>query len=385
MPEAPTRNAHQRRMTAGTSIALALTAPAWAGTTVVDIPMDLAIVKPVIELRLNGRGPYRLIMDSGAGASLILDADLADELALKANGTQRLGDPANPEAIEAGIISLKSVEVGDLRLENVSALTWDRKLYTGPDRPRGVLGLGLFGERMVTFDFPHQRFRVAEGSLPAPDGATVLSARWMHIPSIEIEVGGQKFEAHLDTGSMGFISVPDSAKETLPLTSPPVEVGRARSVNSDFAVSEAPLKGTAKIGSITIEDPPIRFMPFPQANIGSELLRSVAVTFDRSNGRVRLEPEGPIAPPVKKARLGLKMRALGGDTLPVDGVEPGSIAEKAGILVGDSIVRINGKPVGELGPGDISAAFRSPSFTLTVVRDGHEIEIPVSRPDAAPS
>jgi predicted aspartyl protease len=371
-------------MSAGTSIAFALTAPAWAATTVVDIPMDLAVVNPVIEVSLNGRGPYRLIMDSGAGAPLILDADLAGELALKTDGTQKLGDPSNPHAIEAGIITLKTVEVGALRLEDVSALTWDQKLYTGPDRPRGVVGLGLFGNRIVTFDFPKQRFRVAEGSLPPPDGATILPARWEHIPSIEIEVGGRKFDAHIDTGSMGYISVPDSAKEQLPLESSPVEVGRARSVASEFVVTEAPLKGTARIGSLTIENPPIRFMAFPKANIGSELLRSLAVTFDRSNGRVRLDAEGPIAPP-KKVRLGLKMRALGGDTLPVDGVEPGSIAEKAGVHVGDSIVRINGKLVGELGPGDISAAFRSSAFTLTVVRDGREIEIPVSRQETTPS
>lgn len=351
-----------------------------------DVPMDLGLVKPVVEVRIDGRGPYRMIVDSGAGPPLILDADLAAELGLESTGTERLGDPLNPHAIEAQVHRVGTVEVGGVRLTDVTALSWDQGLYTGANRPRGIVGLSLFGERLVTFDYPRRRLLVAPGALPEPDGRAVLAAGWGdHIPSIEIEVAGRPFTAHVDTGSMGFISLPDAEKAALPLSSELREVGRARTVNSEFAVLEANVKGTARIGAITIENPPIGFMPFARANVGSKFLQSTAVTFDRSNGRVRIVADGPVAAPAHAPRFGVKVRALAGESLPVEAVDPGSDADTSGLRAGDVIVKIDGRPVADLGPGDVAAAFRSAAFTLTVRREGREIEIPVRRPAAGPA
>ena len=346
-----------------------------------DVSMDVSLVKPVIEVRFNGRGPYRIIVDSGAHPPLILDEDLATELGLKRIGSRRVGDPSNPEAIEAGVVLIDSVEVGSIHVKGVEALTWDRKFYTGADRPRGIAGLDLFGDALVTFDYPAGRFRVEPGSLPEPDGRNILPAGSRHgLPTIPIEVGGQTFSAHLDTGSMGPVSLPLKAKESLSLMGEPREIGRARTANSEFAILKAPVRGTMRVGPLSIENPDVHFHPLPDANVGSEILRSMAVTFDRVDGRVRLVVNEAAAALPPRPRFGIRLSGAANGNLPVAGVEPGSLAEASGVRAGDAIVRMNGRAVSEMGPGDYSAIFRSPAFTLTVIRNGAEIEIPVRTP-----
>src|SRR5262249_1110188 len=73
-----------------------------AGATV-SVRLDLSMGQPVVDVILNGKGPFRMFLDTGAGAT-VLDQSLATELGLAPSGKTRLGDPANPQAISADIV-----------------------------------------------------------------------------------------------------------------------------------------------------------------------------------------------------------------------------------------------------------------------------------------
>jgi hypothetical protein len=81
--------------------------------------------------------------------------------------------------------------------------------------------------------------------------------------------------------------------EKLPLDGKPVEVGRARTVSSEFVVHGASLRGTLAIGSFRIENPKLRFNALPVPNIGGELLGRFAVTIDQKNRRIRFRESTP--------------------------------------------------------------------------------------------
>src|ERR1051326_8132692 len=141
-------------------------APDCGGRGVVSVPMDLSSGQPVVEVYLNGKGPFRMFLDTGAG-STVLDRSLADELALRHVGKTRMGDPANPEAIAADLVRIDSLRIGPASFEGIEAASWDRSgLRRDANPPRGVIGFALFRELLLTLDYPGAQVRLAHGTLP---------------------------------------------------------------------------------------------------------------------------------------------------------------------------------------------------------------------------
>jgi predicted aspartyl protease len=340
------------------------------------IPLEMSAGRPSIELTLNGKGPYKLLFDTGSGAELVLDEEVSIELGLKPTGTQRIGDPNSPEAIEAQVVTVASVAAGDLVLTDVKAITWKRSGMGIADFPRGVVGLGLFGPRIVTIDYPQKKLIVESGALPEPDGKTVLKATFEDgIPSLPIDVAGVAYRAHLDSGSTGFLGLPLGAAKALPLEAAPVQVGRARTASGDYAVLEARLKGSVTIGGLGLLNPKLRFVDLPNANLGSDLLRTLVVSVDRKNERVRLVSAGKPLEPTDRPRLGVLTHGLKDGRLPVENVAAGSPAAAAGVLPGDEIVRLNDRAVAGMSPAQLGEAMLARPLAIGLLRGGETVEL----------
>ena len=338
---------------------------------------------PSIDVRINGKGPFRLLLDTGSGAALIVDDALAAELGLKSSGTRQIGDPNTPEALTAKIVAVDRVEIGGLVLRKVDAISWKRTPHDGADAPRGVAGLGLFGPRLVTLDYGHGELTIASGELPEADGRAILTATFEDgIPSLPIDVAGVLFRAHLDSGSTGFVGLPLDAVKKLPLEAPPVPVGRARTASGDYQVTESRLLGSLRVGDIVIDHPKVRFVDLPQANLGFDLLRSLVVTVDRANARVRLVSTGKPLEATERPRLGVMIHGPKDGVLPIEQVVPGSPAAAAGLRAGDQIVKLNGRPVAEMSGFELSQAMMTRPLSISLLRDGAPVEANV---EAAPS
>ena len=350
----------------------------------VVVPLKEVEGHPTIELRLEGKGPFRFRFDTGSGADLIVNQDLATELGLEVIGARRIGDPNAPGAIAAQAVKVGRVALGGLMLGNVEAVSWKREMSGTADEPRGVVGLGLFGTRLVTLDYGRGELILESGDLPDPDGNSVLAASFAEgIPSVPIEVAGVAFRAHVDSGSTGFIGLPLGAAKQLPLGAPPVVVGRGRTASGDYAVFEAQLRGALRVGEITIDNPRVRFVDLPLANLGFDFLRSLVVTIDKKNQRVRLLRTGAPLRPSDTPRLGIVTDGLTSGRLPVARVATGSAAEAAGIVAGDQIVRLNGRVVATMSRYDTSRALQTRPLTIVLARNGRMLEI--TMPSGSPS
>ena len=126
----------------------------------VKVPMKLIMNRPTLEVRINGKGPYAFVLDTGAGTN-VLDPALADELNLESTGITRLGDPASPNAIEAETWQLDSISVGDVTFENCPAVTWDAVNHIGV---RGIIGLPTFFDVVISMDYPNEKLTISEKS-----------------------------------------------------------------------------------------------------------------------------------------------------------------------------------------------------------------------------
>jgi len=274
-------------------------------------PIDVSKGQPVIEVRLDGKGPFRFYLDTGAGTTVI-NGDLAKELGLAVLDSTRIGDPVNPMAIRADVVELKSIEVGTARFEGLRAVTWDRStLRPGPDSPRGVLGIGVFHDVLLGLDYPKSELRLQSGMLPEADGARILDYRSPQgIPVIPVTVGDRIYQAHLDSGSPSLLSLPLAHQDSLRLLAPPKEIGRGRTANTELVIYGAQLADTMRIGSHVFPQAMIRFNDrLPDANLGGGALREFVVTLDQKNRRVRFDRTGRPAPPRELRRS---------DTAPAD-------------------------------------------------------------------
>jgi CubicO group peptidase (beta-lactamase class C family) len=251
----------------------------------VQLPMELTRHVPVIEAKVNGKGPFRFQVDTGFGGMIEVTPAIAKTLSLPVIGESISGDPSGKNQRTVQLFSAESVDVGDAHFGQVE-VSEGGPHFEGID---GVIGLQLFNGLIVTFDYPNNRFNVDGGALPTADGAKILTYRVEHgVPNIDIDVAGQKVKTDIDSGSPALLSMPLSLAKSLPLASEPKIVGHGRTVGNEFDIYSAPMKGEVHVGGIALTDPRVDFVDlFPNANLGFRFLKDYEVTFDPANHRVR--------------------------------------------------------------------------------------------------
>ena len=106
--------------------------------------MKLAGGRPIVDLRINGQGPFPFILDTGAEGTILSDS-LAEELKLEVLGEARLGSPGATRLATGKYVRIGRIELGDLVLSGVAGVSVDltpmSKIFGGPGAPRGALSM----------------------------------------------------------------------------------------------------------------------------------------------------------------------------------------------------------------------------------------------------
>src|SRR5262249_21623307 len=153
------------------------------------LPMQDVGGRPVVDVSVNGKGPYRFILDTGATITVI-DATLKDELKLPpVPGMRPSGGPHGPAP---EIVSVDSLGIGSARLRGVTAALMQLgQLLTGEQRPRGVLSASAFPGHLVTIDYPSRRIVLKKGALEAADSAVIHAyPEDDALPTVPIRIAG---------------------------------------------------------------------------------------------------------------------------------------------------------------------------------------------------
>jgi hypothetical protein len=246
----------------------------------------------LLEVRIDGQGPYRFALDTGAAGGGRISSALATKLGLEVIGHAMAGDPSgkNREMIE--VVEAGTLTVGDATFSKVHLLIRDLPAAPGQTAPEfdGILGIGLFQDHLLTLDYPAKRVRIEKGELPPADGSEVLDFENRRgIPSVKLQVGDLEVAADVDSGNMrGELVLPASYIPKVALEKEPVVAGRGRTGFNEFEIKQAPLKGSVRIGAQSVERPLVDFVEiFPHANVGHAFLKRFAVTIDQKNHRIR--------------------------------------------------------------------------------------------------
>ena len=253
----------------------------------VAVPLTTSGHLLVVAARINGRGPFHLVVDSGAAGLLHLDAEVAKSLGLETVGEAVSGDPSGKNPVRLPVMRVEALEIGGARFHGVETVAGGGR--PGPDREDGVIGLALFAGLTVTLDYRKPELRLSREPLPADGSHVVPFTDERGIPEIEVDVAGTRIEVDVDSGSPALLSVPTAWVAKLPLGEQRV-VGRGRTMNNDFEIRAADLDGVLRVAGFTVDAPRVDLVDlFPVANLGSRFLRDYAVSFDMANRRLGLE------------------------------------------------------------------------------------------------
>ena len=273
----------------------------------VEVPFEFVHNQIVVPVKIGGKGPYNMLIDTDTDPSAI-DAATARDLGLV---TGNKGGTATGGGTEVNTIyptHLPTVELGSLLARDVAAVTIDlTKISERAGRPiQGVLGFSFLKDRIVQIDYPNSKLRFFTES-PYPRiqmGANTVNQvsfplrREDGVVMVDsVFVNDQKMRATLDTGSSSTFNLTPEGVALLNLEDQS-QPGDSTSVgyNGEYENKRGILK-SVRLGRVTVESVQANFwLPKTghdnlkyQVNIGNGFFQDFVMTFDFKNKLVVFE------------------------------------------------------------------------------------------------
>ena len=334
------------------------------------VPLQMGSGRPAVEAMVNGRGPFRFLVETGSAATI-----------LTGQAARRLGLVRDTSSANHRMIRIDSLRIGAAKLAGVNVLLVERL----PGLVDGLIGLNAFADLLVTLDYPASRLRLESGRLPEADGRYIVRAtRAGPFWAVDLDLAGRRVPAILDTQASSAFAVTPALADSLGFAGAPVVVGRARGPSiGDVERRSARLAGDVRVGSAVLERPLVDIIALPPmlatpALIGSKALRHFAITLDQRQGLLRLAraTPGPVAAPPPLRSFGMMAPHDQDGVRRVAHVLPDSPADRAQVRAGDELVWADGRRAVDLTEAELATlADRDRPVWFLLRRDGAEREV----------
>jgi predicted aspartyl protease len=271
---------------------------------VVEIPFDFYRNEIILQVKVNGKGPFNMMLDTGTDPSGI-DLNTAKDIGLKLHP---LGKPAEGGGTDVNLTyytEMPLVEVAGFTVKNVETLALDlSKMSERLGKSlHGVLGHSVLNGRIVQIDYPNRVVRFYTQPLFSKTANTpnrsVLSFRYDDNVLLDgVFVNGKKMVANLDTGSNGTFNLTPAAVGFLGLE----EEFKQAPVSTDVGYNGVSQNRQGKVnnitvGAISVDAPAVIFFAKGTGrdkkpwglNIGNAFLKNFVLTIDYRNKLALLE------------------------------------------------------------------------------------------------
>ena len=271
---------------------------------VVEIPFDFYRNEIILQVKVNGKGPFNMMLDTGTDPSAV-DLKTARDIGLKLHPLGKSGSGGGTDVNLTYYTEMPVVEVGSFAVKDVETLAIDlSKISERLGKPlHGVLGHSVLSGRIVQIDYPNHVVRFYSQPLFAKTANTpkrsVLSFRYAdNVLLDDVLVNGKKMVGNLDTGSSGTFNLTPAAVGYLGLEE---EFNQAL-VSTDVGYNGVSQNRAGKVnnvtvGGITVDAPAVIFFAKGAGrdkkpwgiNIGNGFLKDFVLTIDYRNKLIMLE------------------------------------------------------------------------------------------------
>ena len=283
-----------------------LVAP-YSEAQVIDVPFAFIHDEIVLQVKINGQGPFSMLLDTGTDPSAV-DLGAAKDIGLPLSDRGHAASGGGTEVNRIYGTKLARVEIGALVASNVAAGAIDLSRLTDHIGIPilGVLGHSLLDGRIVQIDYPGRVVRFYSQSPIGRDGSPASSSKYVRMPFRyqdnvlidDVYVNGRRMTANFDTGSNGAFKFTPQAAADLgleeELRNAPVRTSHG--YNGEVKNSEVQIQSIA-IGSIRLSSPTVLFTGKGAGydkrkwsiNIGNAFLKDYIVTIDYPKKTILLE------------------------------------------------------------------------------------------------
>jgi len=359
----------------------------------VSIPFRLVRNMIIIKLKIDNKGPYNFVMDTGVGLMIITDPTMLDSLNISTRRILKLRGFGENDSYEAYASPLLNVEIPGLSSSGINAAVlkndqFGLSNYAGMPI-HGLLGYEFFNNLAVKVSFADSTLTVYR---PAD---TKRFAKGERVP-ITIEDHKPYFETNIvmpngdikrsklivDLGAghpLSLENISEKAELTKKCIHANLGVGFSGPINgyisrvNEIAMGKYKIKDI--ISSFPQDDSLRKYINVKRdGNLGIGLLKKFTVVFDYKGGAMYLKPGPGFKEPFEQDMSGLEYYADGDGfrRIIISRVEPGSAADKVGLEKDDEIVSINFKLIANMSLEEVDNLFKSQddrSLLLEVYHD----------------
>jgi hypothetical protein len=210
---------------------------------------------------INGQGPFRLVLDTGATNSAVT-AKVAETLGITLNYPGTITLQGATGSVKVPSIPVDSLEVGELLME-------PKRLPIVPDAlggAEGILGTEGLGDKRITIEFRHDRITIMRSrNERAGPGFVTIPVKFMRgrLLVVDAWLGGVRVKAIIDTGgqsTLGNLALRDALagrRSALPAV-PDQVIGATLDIQIGDRVSTPALA----MGDIVVRNPAMTFADF---------------------------------------------------------------------------------------------------------------------------
>lgn len=347
----------------------------------VTIPFRLVRSMIVVELMINGKGPFNFILDTGVGLMIISDPTLIDSINISHKRSVQLFGLGEGDAFEAYVVSTLKVTLPDIESNGVGAVIFKEdhfglSNYAGMDI-HGLLGYEFFNNLAVEINFMKKMLTVwrPKDLKTRRRGDKIPITIDNKKPYLEADLilpdgTHKKSKVVIDIGAGHALSLEnyDDVNNSFPkLTMANLGMGFTGPISGYISRIDKIQLGKYKFRKVITAFPTLNafkretFLTKRDGNLGLGILKKFTITLNYHDHVMYLKPAQRFAEPFEHDMSGIEYFSGGEDFkhLIIHRVEPSSAGDLAGLMKDDEILSINLKPVSQMMLDEIDDIFKS--------------------------
>lgn len=249
------------------------------------VPFDVVDGRIYVQARVNGHGPYRFAVDTGASGWGRADATLVSALHLKAEAQTTTSDGVQTGRVAT--VRLDSLELGGMSRKGLDVIARDYDSRMSADEAfSGIIGRDFFGDGLLIINYPERTLSFSRKLALSPTEADVLGyERAFRVP---VSIAGVQTEGNLDTGANVTFVLPRSLYESVS-DAPLLQAGYGRLTNSRIKTERSTVRGPFRIGGVSLSNVPVRVSDhYPELLVGAHALQHFVVLVDQRSKSIAL-------------------------------------------------------------------------------------------------